>query len=119
MNALTRCCSSLTFGEYSKSMGASSGKLEPFDLRPGEFGERSRRAARLERLRARSVALQGASHHALHDRGDAEHVVDHVVLPVARLDAGAAGAAAIGRHVFPLGRDAERGEIEPAETTEH
>src|SRR5512135_3008422 len=115
MNALTRCCSSLTFGEYSKSMGASSGKLEPFDLRPGEFGERSRRATRLERLRARGVALQGASHHALHDRGDAEHVVDHVVLPVARLDARTAGAAAIRRHVLALRGNAERGEVETAE----
>src|SRR6478672_4601059 len=87
---------------------------------PAEFGQRTRAGAGLTRLRARRRAIDDAARDALQDAAHAEQVVGHVELPVGhhRLDAGAAGALGVALHIAALARDAERGEVEPADAAE-
>ena len=49
---------------------------------PSDVRDEARAASLLERIGARRVALQRPREHAVQDRGDAEHVEDHVELPV-------------------------------------
>ncbi len=68
------------------------------------------------------LARRGAVHHALGDAladgGDAKQVVGHVVVPDGRVDALAAGALEVQRHVFLFGRDAELLERQPLDAAE-
>src|SRR5512143_3022336 len=97
MNAVRRFCSSLTLGEYSKSIGTllCSAFQNFLDLLPAQFGERPGARAGVARVLARGGAVHHALRDALADGGDAEQVVYHVVVPDRRIDALAAGALEI------------------------
>src|SRR5678815_4621049 len=103
MNASNRACSARTRSEYAKSITRSSALLEAFDLLPRELRERTRDAAGLVGVGVRRVALQRAGIDTLQDRGDAEHVVREVILPVAPGNAIAAGAPAVRSDIFLFG----------------
>src|SRR5690242_6903071 len=76
------------------------------DLPPARLCERARALAGLQRLLARSGAVDYAAHNPLAYCGEAEHVVCRVVIPV--LDVGAPSASAVHGHVLFLRRDSER-----------
>ena len=65
---------------------------------------------------ARGRAIFNATHDALEDAGQAEHVVGHVEVPVR--NAGAAGALAISIDVLLLRRDAQRREVHTVHAAE-
>src|SRR5512132_1860246 len=97
MNAVRRFCRSLTRGEYSKSIVLllCSAFQNSFDLRPAQLAEGPRARPRFAGMLARRGAVDDTLGDALADRGEAEQVVGHVVVPDRRLDTLAAGALEI------------------------
>src|SRR5450830_1240544 len=91
---------SLQRSEYSKSMYPSSCALLVGEF-PGHLGHRARGLAVFQGLGARGGAVDIALHDALHDAGQAEHVVGEIKIEILRADR-LARAFAVAGHIRPL-----------------
>src|SRR6185312_12402452 len=88
------------------------------DLLPAELRHRPRALPGLQGLRARGVPCDGPRHHALEDRGGAEHVVRHAEAPILVARRATPRALEVPREVFPFRRDAERREVASTQSAE-
>src|SRR6202050_1446772 len=89
MKALSSTIRRRTLSLCEKSMLCPLNRLGverfPREL-PGPLGQRPRSAARLQRGRARSVALQGPCKHALQNPRQPKHIEYQIVDPILRCD---------------------------------